>query len=74
MELKTREFRLGHPTPCKYPPNLIKNQKYNLITFMPMVRNVFVFSYSFDGDRSTNVFYQVSSDVNYRLDGTMKEM
>ena len=36
-ELVPREFRLGHPTPIQYTPNLIKNQKYNFITFFPIV-------------------------------------
>lgn len=36
-EFQTREFRLGKPTTVKYAPNVIKNQKYNFITFLPLV-------------------------------------
>ncbi|XP_051526759.1 probable phospholipid-transporting ATPase IIB isoform X1 [Myxocyprinus asiaticus] len=38
-ELKTRTVWLGHPEKCeeKYPKNAIKNQKYNIITFVPGV-------------------------------------
>ncbi|KAF7691399.1 hypothetical protein HF521_011696 [Silurus meridionalis] len=38
-ELKARTVWLGHPEKCeeKYPKNAIKNQKYNIITFVPGV-------------------------------------
>ncbi|XP_050993152.1 probable phospholipid-transporting ATPase IIB isoform X1 [Labeo rohita] len=38
-ELKTRTVWLGHPEKCeeKYPKNAIKNQKYNIVTFVPGV-------------------------------------
>ncbi|XP_041723398.1 LOW QUALITY PROTEIN: probable phospholipid-transporting ATPase IIB [Coregonus clupeaformis] len=38
-ELKARTVWLGHPEKCeeKYPKNAIKNQKYNLFTFVPGV-------------------------------------
>uniref|UniRef100_A0A672QJ95 Phospholipid-transporting ATPase n=1 Tax=Sinocyclocheilus grahami TaxID=75366 RepID=A0A672QJ95_SINGR len=39
-ELKARTVWLGHPEKCeeKYPKNAIKNQKYNIVTFVPGVR------------------------------------
>lgn len=38
-ELKARTVWLGHPEKCeeKFPKNAIKNQKYNLFTFVPGV-------------------------------------
>uniref|UniRef100_A0A8B9HVS2 P-type phospholipid transporter n=1 Tax=Astyanax mexicanus TaxID=7994 RepID=A0A8B9HVS2_ASTMX len=38
-ELKARTVWLGHPEKCeeKYPKNAIKNQKYNILTFVPGV-------------------------------------
>uniref|UniRef100_A0A672SUG0 Phospholipid-transporting ATPase n=1 Tax=Sinocyclocheilus grahami TaxID=75366 RepID=A0A672SUG0_SINGR len=38
-ELKVRTVWLGHPEKCeeKYPKNAIKNQKYNIVTFVPGV-------------------------------------
>ncbi|XP_058608929.1 probable phospholipid-transporting ATPase IIB isoform X2 [Onychostoma macrolepis] len=38
-ELKARTVWLGHPEKCeeKYPKNGIKNQKYNIVTFVPGV-------------------------------------
>jgi len=36
-ELSPREFRLGHPTATKFTPNVILNQKYNVVTFFPLV-------------------------------------
>ncbi|XP_073677568.1 probable phospholipid-transporting ATPase IIB [Garra rufa] len=38
-ELKARTVWLGHPEKCeeKYPKNAIKNQKYNVVTFVPGV-------------------------------------
>lgn len=38
-ELKARTVWLGHPEKCeeKYPKNAIKNQKYNVLTFVPGV-------------------------------------
>uniref|UniRef100_A0A671NJQ5 Phospholipid-transporting ATPase n=1 Tax=Sinocyclocheilus anshuiensis TaxID=1608454 RepID=A0A671NJQ5_9TELE len=38
-ELKARTVWLGHPEKCeeKYPKNAIKNQKYNIVTFVPGV-------------------------------------
>lgn len=41
-ELKARTVWLGHPEKCeeKYPKNAIKNQKYNILTFVPGVSAV----------------------------------
>ncbi|XP_055075905.1 probable phospholipid-transporting ATPase IIB isoform X2 [Misgurnus anguillicaudatus] len=38
-ELKPRTVWLGHPEKCeeRYPKNAIKNQKYNIVTFVPGV-------------------------------------
>lgn len=36
-ELKEREITIGQPLPQKFAPNVIKNQKYNIITFFPLV-------------------------------------
>ncbi|XP_018026166.1 probable phospholipid-transporting ATPase IIA [Hyalella azteca] len=37
-ELSARTVRLGVPDPSvHYPPNTVRNQKYNVITFIPMV-------------------------------------
>ncbi|KAL1493903.1 hypothetical protein ABEB36_009585 [Hypothenemus hampei] len=36
-ELKPRTINLGKITPGQFPANAIRNQKYNIITFLPMV-------------------------------------
>lgn len=36
-ELRARTVNLGRPTTEKFPPNEIRNQKYNFITFLPLV-------------------------------------
>ncbi|KAF2361694.1 P-type ATPase subfamily IV [Trinorchestia longiramus] len=37
-ELSARTVHIGSPdTSARYPPNTVKNQKYNIITFIPMV-------------------------------------
>jgi len=36
-ELSDREITIGQPMTGKFPPNVIKNQKYNIITFIPLV-------------------------------------
>lgn len=36
-ELKPRTINLGKLTPGQFPANAIRNQKYNIITFLPMV-------------------------------------
>lgn len=36
-ELKSRTIVIGHPSSEKFPANVIRNQKYNLITFLPLV-------------------------------------
>ncbi|XP_050300726.1 probable phospholipid-transporting ATPase IIB isoform X2 [Anthonomus grandis grandis] len=36
-ELKSRTINLGKATPGQFPANAIRNQKYNIITFLPMV-------------------------------------
>uniref|UniRef100_A0A914WNS1 P-type ATPase N-terminal domain-containing protein n=1 Tax=Plectus sambesii TaxID=2011161 RepID=A0A914WNS1_9BILA len=37
-ELHARTIRLGHgPVLGKYPPNVVRNQKYNVFTFVPLV-------------------------------------
>lgn len=36
-ELKSRTITVGHPSREKFPANVIRNQKYNMITFLPMV-------------------------------------
>lgn len=37
-ELKARTIYVGRPVFEKYPANVIRNQKYNIITFLPLVR------------------------------------
>ena len=37
VELKDRIINLGTSTVGRYPPNVIRNQKYNLISFFPKV-------------------------------------
>ena len=39
-ELKAREFTIGKPLEEKLAPNIIRNQKYNVITFIPLVSDV----------------------------------
>ncbi|XP_063217955.1 probable phospholipid-transporting ATPase IIB isoform X2 [Bacillus rossius redtenbacheri] len=36
-ELRPRTIAIGHPCPEKFPANVIRNQKYNMFTFLPMV-------------------------------------
>lgn len=36
-QLAARSVRIGYPTSEKYPPNVIRNQKYNFISFFPRV-------------------------------------
>lgn len=36
-ELRSRMVRLGRTSTEKFPPNEIRNQKYNFITFLPLV-------------------------------------
>ncbi|KAK7086285.1 ATP synthase subunit 9 [Halocaridina rubra] len=36
-QLAARSIRVGHQTTEKYPPNVIRNQKYNFISFIPLV-------------------------------------
>ncbi|XP_055848334.1 probable phospholipid-transporting ATPase IIA isoform X1 [Episyrphus balteatus] len=36
-ELRARTVCLGRPTSDKFPPNEIRNQKYNFLTFLPLV-------------------------------------
>lgn len=36
-ELKPRTIMLGKPTPGQFPANAIRNQKYNIVTFLPLV-------------------------------------
>lgn len=36
-ELRARTVNLGRPTIEKFPPNEIRNQKYNFLTFLPLV-------------------------------------
>ncbi|PSN40754.1 putative phospholipid-transporting ATPase IIB [Blattella germanica] len=36
-ELKSRTIVVGRPSPEKFPANVIRNQKYNIITFLPLV-------------------------------------
>ncbi|CAH1109702.1 unnamed protein product [Psylliodes chrysocephalus] len=36
-ELRSRNILLGNPTPGQFPANAIRNQKYNIITFLPLV-------------------------------------
>ncbi|XP_055302902.1 probable phospholipid-transporting ATPase IIA isoform X2 [Sitodiplosis mosellana] len=36
-ELRSRTIHIGRPCEEKYPPNEIRNQKYNIITFLPLV-------------------------------------
>lgn len=36
-QLAARSVRIGHPTSEKFPPNVIRNQKFNFFTFIPMV-------------------------------------
>lgn len=39
-ELKSRTIIVGHPNSEKFPANVIRNQKYNIITFLPLVSMV----------------------------------
>ncbi|XP_018567558.1 probable phospholipid-transporting ATPase IIB isoform X1 [Anoplophora glabripennis] len=36
-ELRSRNILLGKPTPGQFPANAVRNQKYNIITFLPLV-------------------------------------
>ncbi|KAF5305095.1 hypothetical protein FQA39_LY09357 [Lamprigera yunnana] len=36
-ELRSRTIHLGKPTSGQFPANTIRNQKYNIITFLPLV-------------------------------------
>lgn len=36
-ELRSRTIHLGKPTVGSFPANAIKNRKYNIITFLPLV-------------------------------------
>ncbi|GAB6024708.1 ATP synthase subunit 9 [Chamberlinius hualienensis] len=36
-EYRSRNIYLGQPTAEKFPANVIKNQKYNILTFLPLV-------------------------------------
>ncbi|XP_043462367.1 probable phospholipid-transporting ATPase IIA isoform X2 [Leptopilina heterotoma] len=36
-ELRARTIHIGQPIHHKFPTNVIRNQKYNIITFLPMV-------------------------------------
>ncbi|CAG9863244.1 unnamed protein product [Phyllotreta striolata] len=36
-ELRSRNILLGKPTPGQFPANAIRNQKYNVFTFLPIV-------------------------------------
>jgi len=36
-ELRARTIVIGRPSPEKFPANVIRNQKYNIITFFPLV-------------------------------------
>ncbi|KAG5872559.1 hypothetical protein JTB14_033978 [Gonioctena quinquepunctata] len=36
-ELRSRNIAMGKPTPGQFPANAIRNQKYNIITFLPLV-------------------------------------
>ncbi|KAJ8916317.1 hypothetical protein NQ315_005012 [Exocentrus adspersus] len=36
-ELKSRNIMLGKATPGQFPANAVRNQKYNIITFLPLV-------------------------------------
>lgn len=36
-ELRSRTIHLGKPTVGQFPANTIRNQKYNIITFLPLV-------------------------------------
>ncbi len=51
---------LGHPEKCeeKYPKNAIKNQKYNIVTFVPGVRHY---------KQSLHVFCFVSESAKIEL-------
>lgn len=39
-ELRARTIHIGQPMHEKFPTNVIRNQKYNIITFLPLVRSV----------------------------------
>jgi hypothetical protein len=40
-ELRARTIQIGQPMYEKFPTNVIRNQKYSIITFLPMVcRNI----------------------------------
>ena len=41
-ELRPRFIQIGKPTYEKFPTNVIRNQKYSIITFLPMVCNSLV--------------------------------
>ncbi|XP_042207197.1 probable phospholipid-transporting ATPase IIB isoform X2 [Homarus americanus] len=36
-QLSARSVRIGYPTTEKFPPNVIRNQKFNFFTFIPLV-------------------------------------
>lgn len=42
-ELASRTIVIGKQSIEKYSPNVIRNQKYTIITFLPKVKNSFVF-------------------------------
>lgn len=49
-ELRSRSITVGRVSTEKFPANVIRNQKYNVITFLPLVRKfnlnfLFYFSY-----------------------------
>lgn len=37
-ELRARVIHIGQPMQEKFPTNVIRNQKYNFVTFLPLVR------------------------------------
>lgn len=41
-ELRARVIHIGQPMYDKFPTNVIRNQKYNVVTFLPMVCITFV--------------------------------
>lgn len=39
-ELRARVIQIGQQMHEKFPTNVIRNQKYNIVTFLPLVRNI----------------------------------
>ncbi|CAM1310111.1 ATP9A (predicted) [Pycnogonum litorale] len=37
QELKSRTVHIGRPTSENFSPNIVRNQKYNILTFLPLV-------------------------------------